>query len=327
MRKSKWHWLAATAAVGTAMYVTSASAADEVTVRLNTILNGWHCPWHMARDKGWFAEAGITIKEIGEGRGSGDTIQLVAAGTDTFGLVDPSVVIASAARALPVKAVFSLMNKSSLAVVSSAEKPIKSAEDLKGKTYVTIGGSAAFQLFQVVLKTKGLSQNDVRVVTVDPAAQYTTVMSGQADAILIGLDGIPDLEARGFKPHALMYADLGVNTPVSSVATHASTIQEKPDLVRRFIAVTQRAWNEAVKNPEAVVDACIAVKPTVSRETYRKQLDVALVSLTSPNTQGRAPGWGSEADWDQALQIQKEYRNVKTDQPAGAFFTNEFLPK
>jgi len=300
----------------------AAHAADEVTLRLNTTLNGWHCPWHMARDRGWFSEAGIDLKEIGEGRGSADTIQLVAAGTDTFGLVDPSVVIASVAKGLPVKAVFSLMNKSTLAIVSPEAKPIKAGADLRGKTFVTLGGSAAQQLFQAVLSVNKLASGDAHVVAVDAAAQYTTLMSGQVDGLVIGLDGIPDLEARGFKYHVINFADLGVNTPVSSVATTTAAIERKPDLVRRFLSVTRRAWDEARKNPEAIVDACMKQKPTGSREAFRKQLDLVLGVLFSDATKGHPVGWGAEPDWEGALKIQKEYRNVKTDLPVTAFFTN-----
>lgn len=319
--------LLAAAGLAAASLAAPARAADDVSLRLNTTLNGWHCPWHMARDRGWFSEAGIAIREIGEGRGSADTIQLVAAGTDTFGLVDPSVVIASVARGLPVRAVFSLMNKTTLAVVSPEGKPIRTAVDLKGKTFVTLGGSGALQLFQVVLAVNKLAPTDVRIVAVDAAAQYTTLMSGQVDGLLIGLDGIPDLEARGFKYYAVNYADFGVNTPVSSVATTTGTITDKPDLVRRFLAVTRRAWEEAKANPEAVVDACMKQKPTGSREAFRKQLDLVLGVLESDATKGHPVGWGAASDWDQALRIQKEYRNVRTDLPAAAFFTNDLQPK
>lgn len=319
--------LAALLAAAVLAAAPPARAADEVSLRLNTTLNGWHCPWHMARDRGWFGERGITLREIGEGRGSADTIQLVAAGTDTFGLVDPSVVVASVARGLPVRAVFSLMNKTTLAVVSPEAKPISTVADLKGKTFVTLGGSGALQLFQVVLAVNKLAPTDVKIVAVDAAAQYATLMSGQVDGLLIGLDGIPDLEARGFKYHAVNYADLGVNTPVSSVATTTAAITDKPDLVRRFLAVTRRAWEEARANPEAVVDACMKQRPTGSREAFRKQLDLVLGVLESDATKGHPVGWGAASDWDQVLRIQREYRNVKTELPTAAFFTNDLQPQ
>jgi NitT/TauT family transport system substrate-binding protein len=313
--------------IGVFAFQAPAQAADTVSLRLNTILNGWHCPWHMARDKGWFKEAGIEIREIGEGRGSADTAQLVAAGTDTFGLVDPAVVIAGVSRGLPIKSVYSLINKSLLAVVSAADKPIKTAADLTGKQYVTLAGSGALQMFQAVLAANKLSPNDVKILTVDPAAQYATLMSGQVDAILIGLDGVPDLEARGFKYHAVTYPELGVNTITSSVATTTDLIQKNPDLVKRFLAVTRKAWDEAVKNPDAVVEACLAVKPTGSKEAFRKQLMDVIGALKSENNKDKPLGFGAEKDWQMTLQVQKEYRGIKTDQPLTAFYTNDLQPQ
>ncbi|MBS7702900.1 ABC transporter substrate-binding protein [Chelatococcus asaccharovorans] len=315
------------AAAGLMLTAANAQAADQVSLRLNTILNGWHCPWHMARDKGWFKEAGIEIKEIGEGRGSADTAQLVAAGTDTFGLVDPAVVIAGVARGLPVKTVYSLINKSLLAVVSPADKPIKTAADLKGKQYVTLAGSGALQMFQAVLAANKMKPEDVKILTVDPAAQYATLMSGQVDGILIGLDGVPDLEARGFKYFAVTYPELGVNTIVSSVATTTDLINKNPDLVKRFIAVTQRAWDHAIKNPDDVVKACLAVKPTSSEAAFRKQLADVISALRSDNNKDKPLGFGAEKDWQMTLDVQKEYRGIKTDKPLTAFYTNEFVPQ
>ena len=49
-------------------------------------------------------------------------------------------------------------------------------------------------------------------------------------------------------------------------------------------------------------------------------------NIDSPNSKGRI-GWGAQADWDQTLNILKQYRELKTDQPWTAFHTNDFLPK
>jgi len=48
--------------------------------------------------------------------------------------------------------------------------------------------------------------------------------------------------------------------------------------------------------------------------------------LESPATQGKPIGWGAEEDWAATKALLVQYRDLKTDQPAGAFYTNEFLP-
>ena len=49
-----------------------------------------------------------------------DTVQVVAAGSDTFGLADSSSVILTAAKGADVKSVMSLLNTTGFSVVSVA---------------------------------------------------------------------------------------------------------------------------------------------------------------------------------------------------------------
>ena len=64
-----------------------ALANDQVTLRLDWTIEGQHLPFVWALDKGYYAAEGIDAK-IFEGRGSGNTAQLVGAKTDTFGEAD-----------------------------------------------------------------------------------------------------------------------------------------------------------------------------------------------------------------------------------------------
>ena len=50
-------------------------------------------PFYYGKDSGFYAAEGIDLT-INEGRGSANTVQVVAAGSDTFGLADSSSVIA-----------------------------------------------------------------------------------------------------------------------------------------------------------------------------------------------------------------------------------------
>ncbi len=70
-----------------------AVAQDKVSLRLNWYLGGLHVPFYYGKDKGYYAAEGIDLT-INEGRGSANTVQVVAAGSDTFGLADSSSVVA-----------------------------------------------------------------------------------------------------------------------------------------------------------------------------------------------------------------------------------------
>lgn len=107
MRTSRW--IAAFAAA-VALAASSLSAAqDKVSLRLNWYLGGLHVPFYYGKDKGYYSAEGIDLT-INEGRGSANTVQVVAAGSDTFGLADSSSVILTASKGADVKSVMSLLN-------------------------------------------------------------------------------------------------------------------------------------------------------------------------------------------------------------------------
>src|SRR5213075_3322237 len=117
-------WIALGAAAVTLAASSLAVAQDKVSLRLNWYLGGLHVPFYYGKDKGYYAAEGIDLT-INEGRGSANTVQVVAAGSDTFGLADSSSVISTAAKGADVKSVMSLLNSTGFAVVSMADAPIK----------------------------------------------------------------------------------------------------------------------------------------------------------------------------------------------------------
>src|SRR5262245_12936026 len=55
-----------------------ASAQDKVTFRLNWIMYGFHTPFYLGLERGYYREEGIAL-EIGEGQGSVRSAQTVGA--------------------------------------------------------------------------------------------------------------------------------------------------------------------------------------------------------------------------------------------------------
>ena len=124
--------LGAALAVGLAGTAGAAAAADAVSLRLNWYLGGLHVPFYYGREQGLFEKEGIDLT-INEGRGSGNTVQVVAAGSDTFGMADSSSLISLAAKGAEIKSVMSLLNSTGFSVVSLASTGIRTPKDLEGK--------------------------------------------------------------------------------------------------------------------------------------------------------------------------------------------------
>jgi NitT/TauT family transport system substrate-binding protein len=319
-----WKRLALAVAAIAALSPGVTAAADAVSLRLNWYLGGLHVPFYYGKDKGYYAAEGIDLT-INEGRGSANTVQVVAAGSDTFGLADSSSVIATAAKGADIKSVMSLLNSTGFSVVSLAESGIKSPKDLEGKRLAVSPGDPLGQLFQALAAHNKLDMSKISMVQVDPAAKVVAVLEKRADALLGGADDQYFLiKQRGVQPAALRYADYGANIVGMTIVTQGDVIKNKPDLVRRFVRATVKSWEEAKKNPGAAVDAALKVKPDLNRQSTLEQLMVDIELLDSPNSKGRV-GWGAQADWDQTIDLLRKYRDLQTTQPWTTFHTNEFV--
>ncbi len=322
--------IARIAAICTAALVLFAAnvsmAQDKVSLRLNWYLGGLHVPFYYGKDRGIYAAEGIDLT-INEGRGSANTVQVVAAGSDTFGLADSSSVILTASKGADVKSVMSLLNTTGFSVVSLAEAPIRTPKDLEGKKVAVTPGDPLGQLLQAVCKANNVDCAKISMVQVDPAAKVVTVLEKKTDALLGGADDQFFLiKYKGANPVAMRYADYGANIVGMTILTSGETIKKNPDLVKRFVRATAKSWEEAKKNPGAAVDAAIKAKPDLNRQSTLDQLMVDIDLLDSKNSKGRI-GWGAQGDWDQTLAILKNYRELQTDKGWTTFHTNEFVPQ
>lgn len=303
-----------------------AAAQDNVSLRLNWYLGGLHVPFYYGVDRGFYKAEGINLV-INEGRGSANTVQVVAAGTDTFGIADSSSIINLVSKGGEIKSVMNILSSTGFSVVSAASAGIKSPKDIEGKTLAVSPGDPLRSLLEAVAAANKVDLSKVNFVQVDPAAKVVTVLEKRADALLGGADDQYFLlKYKGMEAHALRYADHGANIVGMALFAGNAAIKNNPDLIRRFVKATQRAWDEAKKNPDAAVDVAMKVKPDLNRQSTKDQMLVDFELMDSPNVKGRT-GYGDEKDWSQTIDILKKYRGLETNATWTSFHTNEFLPK
>lgn len=316
----------ALAAVLPLMASGAARAQDAVSLRLNWYLGGLHVPYYYGVEKGFFKAEGIDLT-INEGRGSANTVQVVGAGSDTFGMADSSSVISLIAKGGEIKSVMTLLSSTGFAVVSLKSAGIKTPKDLEGKSLAVSPGDPLRQLFEALAAANKVDISKVNFVQVDPAAKVVTVLEKRADALLGGADDQYFLiKYKDQEPAALRFADNGANIVGMTIVASNATIKGKPDLVARFVRASIKSWDEAKKNPDAAVDAAMKAKADLNRQSTKDQMMVDFELMDSPNVKGKT-GFGDERDWKQTIDLLKKYRGLETTSEWTAFHTNEFLPK
>lgn len=316
--------LAAVAALSIALPV---QAEDKASLRLNWLAYGFHAPFYLGVAKGLYKAQGIDL-DIGEGQGSGRAVQAVAAGSDTFGLADGTAIVAGVARGVPVQAVMGIMNRGPNGIIIPKAAGITTLQGLTGQTIAATTGEASLVLIPAVLRAQKMPLDAIRFLRVDGAAKLVAVLEKRVAGMLGGVENQAlILDQRGMPVTTLLFSDLGANTIGLAILATTDTVKKDPALIRRFAAATRAAYELAAKDPDAAIDALLAVKPTLDRALSMAQLKSGITLMESPDGKGQKIGWMAEQDWSGTLALMKEFQELKTDLPASAFWTNDFLPK
>lgn len=307
------------AALGTA----PAHAADDVTLRLDWVLGGYHAVWHYAKEKGVFAKNGININ-LREGRGSMTTSQTVGNQSDEFGTADGGAMMVLRSKGLKVKMVAGYLRTGPSALIFPKSKGWKSWKDVKGAKIADSAGGSTIFLFKAVEKAMGMSGN--KIVLVAPPAKVSSVLSGKVDGTnSFGFLQKPIMESKGTPAAYLSFASAGVNVPGLAVIAHEDLIKNKADLVRRMVASTQEALKIVQENPEAAIDALRKIKPTMNREVHLAILKSSFDLYHSAASKGKPLGWIPPADIETAQNLLVEYEQIKTKVATSDYFTNAFI--
>ena len=303
----------------------SAQGLEKVTLRFNWSWVGNYAPVVLGRERGYYKDVGIDL-ELGQGKGSGATVRLAGTKNDNFVWVDTSALLVSAAQGVPVKQVMCLCN-SNLGVlwIEGRGITIKSARDLIGKKLSATPGDGNTQIWPAVLSANNMKAADVNMVFLDGTAAIAALREGRVDAAMGGASDQPvTLRNAGFPAKVVTFAELGVPTLGSGLVTHPDLIKEKPALVARMVAATQRSWQAGLDDPEAAVQALLRIAETpLNPNILRDGLKVfqGLATNTKPT------GYIEPEAMARTLDLLKQYGGVKTDLPATAFYTNEFFKK
>jgi NitT/TauT family transport system substrate-binding protein len=304
-----------------------AQTKQQVTMRLDWIYQGPNAGFLIAQDKGYYEQAGLAV-DIGPGKGSGSTAQLVASKATQFGFADGFVVGNSVSKGMSIKMVAGIFRRNPTAVVVLDESEIKTPKDLEGKTIASPTGGTQFQQWPAFVKGCGLDGSKIRLTNIDPAGSPAALITGQVVAIAGYAQGyVPSVEIRGNKKaRILWYADCGVTAVSNGIIVHTDLIKDDPELVRTFVAASLKGFLYG----RAHIDELPAVVKKFSETTVpaisRREAELSFDTWVTPSTAGKPLGWMSDKDWEETVMVLKQYGGVTNPLEAAQLYTNEFVP-
>lgn len=289
-----------------------------VDFRLNWVIAGNHAPFFLAKQEGFWEDCGLDVS-MAAGQGSGDTAQLVANGSQQFGLTDAVSIVAGATRGLEITALGVVYQTNPASIVSKKAADITSLEDVAGRTWGAVPGGSPYLLLKALFAEEGIT--DVREVSV-PAPGIAQLLSDQVDFItffaneVANIDPDPDANL-----NVLPLADFGQDIYGLAIASSPDYIAENPDKVQCFVDGVRQGWEAAEADPEAALDALEAANPETAE---RRAVHEALLQGAF-DYDGDGDFLAQTADkWEETQQVLADAGIIESTVDVTDIFTDEY---
>lgn len=296
----------------------------KVTVILDWTPNTNHTGLYVAKDKGYYAEQGLEVEIIQPT--AGGTAQLIAVDQGDFGVSYQEEVTNARAEDIPIKSIAAVIQHNTSGFASPASKNITSPEDFEGKKYGGWGSPVEHAMIKSLMDKYDADVNKVEEINIGTADFFTSVERDvDFSWIYYGWTGI-EAELREVPINIVMLKDedsaLDFYTPV--LIASEKTITEKPEMVKKFLAATQKGYDFAINNPEDSAQVLLDNAPELDAELVKaSQLWLA------DKYQDDAPAWGVQKQevWEDYANWLFERELLKKNIDASEAFTNELLPQ
>ncbi len=228
------------------------------------------------KEKGFLEEAlkpkGIKVRWT-QSLGSNKALEFLNGGAIDFGSSAGAAALLARINGNPVKVIYAYSQPEWTALVTRKDTGIAKPADLKGKRIAVTRGTDPHIFLIRALQGAGLTEKDAKLVLLQHADGRTALDRGDVDA-WAGLD--PMMAAAEIEnDDVLFYRNPAANT-WGVLDVREDFAKEHPDLVRTVIAAYEEARAYAIKNPDALKAALVAITklpdPVIARQLERTDL-------------------------------------------------------
>ena len=226
-----------------------AAAEEKLTVLLDWFINPDHGPLYVAQERGYFADAGLTVEFVPPADPN-DPPKIVAAGKADLAVSYQPQLHMQAAAGLPLARIATLVATPLNTIVVLDDSPIRSIADLKGKRVGFSVAGLEDALLEGVLQPHGLTMDDIEKVNVNWSLS-PSLIAGKVDAVIGAFRNfeLNQMDIVGHPGRAFYLEEEGV-PPYDEliVVAHKDTL-DRP-AYRAFIDAVERGVQYMVNHPD-----------------------------------------------------------------------------
>ena len=236
------------------------------------------------KEKGWVQEAlgPDTRVEWVLSAGSNKALEYLRGRTVDVGSTAGAAALLGRANGTPAKVVYIFSRPEWTALVTRADSPIRSLQDLKGKRVAATPGTDAAIMLLRALATVGLGRGDITLVPLQHQDGRLALDRGDVDA-WAGLD--PFMAQAELQSHdRLFYRNRALNSP-GTLLVRDAFVADHPAETAKIVAAYERARIWAGTHDDELV-AILAAAAKLSPDVAKREL--GRVDLSNPSVDATA---------------------------------------
>ena len=279
-----------------------------------------HGGYYQAAAKGFYAAEGLEV-EILPGGPNAQVMTTVAVGRADLGMTNGDDVIVAVARGVPIKMVGAEMQRDPQGILFHTEHPLRSLNDLEGRTLMAGAGST---WIEVLRKKVGVKFNLIPLV-----GDLARFMNNQEFIQQCFVTNEPFFaRQRGASVGALLIAS-DTYEPYRVMFTGTGFLAKHPDLVGKFVRASIRGWEDYLGGDPAPGNALIVAKrndlpPEFMAYSIKAMNEYKLVS--GDPAKGEAAGQLTAARLQKQIDLLQEVGVLDKPVAVGDVATFEFIP-
>jgi ABC-type nitrate/sulfonate/bicarbonate transport system substrate-binding protein len=306
---------------------SSSSGLKKVTLMLDWTPNTNHSGIYVAKDKGWFKDAGLDV-QIVEPAQSG-VEQVVGNGNADFGISVMESVIPARAEGVPIVSIGAIRQHDGSSLMSLTSDNIKRPKDFEGKTYGGFGGALETSLIKQLVTCDGGDPNKVNFVEVGNVDYLAGMQQNRFDFVWVfdSWDVIRARDVENVPVNSVPLLDYQKCIPdwyTPVVITNENMLKQDPDTVRKFIAAVSKGYNYAMQNPADTATILLKADPELDKTLVTNS---AKFMTTQYVDQGRQWGLQDPSIWTNFEKFLRDAGLITTPVDVTAAYTNDYLPK
>ncbi len=299
----------------------AAESPYPLTVQFHWLANVEFAGILVAKEQGWYEEAGldVTIKgwEVGI-----DFVDEVASGRAQIGTQEGIGLIKNRTDGLRFKTIATQFQRSPLCLASKKELGLTTPKALIGKR-IGYQEEQGLQVITLMLQHQGISLDQVTLVKIGWELQ--PVIDDEVDAFIAYMTNQPlILKEQGYEMNIIPAYQYGYDFYSGIYYVQEKLLQDQPEVLRKFLEITLRGWQEAFRDPEETAKMVVSryyPEGSVTQQTEELKIYQFLATMGV----GKQIGLMGDLFWQKGIDILYDMGQIQKKPQVGDLFTTDLL--